>query len=532
MILLPTSKRLGIILLFLLFLNNLCVSQEPVSESIIDIIKSDFYQQKKVDSAHNYIILNGHVVLKDKLTYIYTDSAVINTISNIVECFGHIVIKDGDSIEIKSNYLLYNGKTKDAKLRIKVILTDKISKLTTDSFNYNIKTKQGYYFKKGMLQKKDNRIKSENADYNGITKHILFTQDVVAFNKENKIIADEIWFDQTQDYVQLYKPAVVYLKNKIIITDSAWYNFKAQKGELFNRSIIVDSNYRLIADYMNINDSTTHNYYFGSVFIKTREANSKELHAEHVYSVQNKDYFKAYENLWVKLIENKDTFYLKADTLIGGTIPDLKLDSFVVNRRQDSIPVILDTVKNHILLAYNNVKVFHDSMQATCDSFVYTQHDSVGSMFGSPVIWLNQTQIVGDSIFIWINNRKIEKLHILEHGFIINKLDSSKYYNQLKGNIMDFNFDTNNHLKNGYVTTNSETIYFIQDAFKKFIGLNKASSKNLYLDFENNKPILIKYFIDVEGITYPMFLLPEELQLRGFNWLDSWRPKKWYEIFY
>ena len=498
----------------------------------INIIHADSYIIKKVDSQHDYIILRGNVVLEDKTTIIKTDSAVSNAASNIIECFGNVKIDDGDSIKIRSKYAFYNGQTKDSKLRNDVQLTDKISTVFTDSFDYNFDTKIGQYTQGGKMVRKDMSIKSKIADYNGTNKIITFYEKVLYTQKTNKIIGDELIYNEVSDLVNINKPAVIYQDKRIIITDSAWYNFKNKKGALFKRSIIIDSGYKLFADNMWLDDSSNENFYQGSVFIKTKEDNYKELHSEYMKTNTNKDYLQAYQDAWALIIQNKSKFYLRADTLIVGKITDLKPDSMWYSKRLDTLPFKLDTTKLHYVMAYHNVKMFNDSIQALCDSFFYTQYDSVAGLYGNPIIWLTNTQLTADTMNIWIKNKEIEKLILTEHSFAINSVDTTlRFFNQLKAGFMNFNFDSN-RLYDANMRQNCETIYFLQDNQQRFIGLNKSTSRRLWMRFQNNRPTYIKYIDNIDGKTFPIKNLSVELELRGFHWLEEIRPKKWFDIFY
>jgi lipopolysaccharide assembly outer membrane protein LptD (OstA) len=65
--------------------------------------------------------LLGNVILVQNTTTIYCDSAHLYKKRNSVEAFGHVHIIEGDSIDITGSRLEYDGNTKKAKLRNKVV---------------------------------------------------------------------------------------------------------------------------------------------------------------------------------------------------------------------------------------------------------------------------------------------------------------------------------------------------------------------------------------------------------------------------
>src|SRR6187455_1148572 len=82
--------------------------------------------------------LIGNVVFIQNTTTIYCDSAHFFKGQNKIEAFGKVHITDGDSVDVTSQALTYDGDKKIAYLRKKVVFTKLgIATLHTDFLDYD-----------------------------------------------------------------------------------------------------------------------------------------------------------------------------------------------------------------------------------------------------------------------------------------------------------------------------------------------------------------------------------------------------------
>ena len=68
--------------------------------------------------------------------------------NNYIEAYGDVVLKQGDTINLSSEYLEYNGDSKIAFASGKVILTEPSSILYTDSLYFNRNKQEVFYTNK------------------------------------------------------------------------------------------------------------------------------------------------------------------------------------------------------------------------------------------------------------------------------------------------------------------------------------------------------------------------------------------------
>ena len=94
-------------IVYLVILLSVCsglLAQNAVADSAAKkqmiIIHADRIGFKNVDSLNQFQLLAGKVAIQQDKTLFYCDSAAINTVSNVLESFGHVHINDADSLHI------------------------------------------------------------------------------------------------------------------------------------------------------------------------------------------------------------------------------------------------------------------------------------------------------------------------------------------------------------------------------------------------------------------------------------------------
>src|SRR5207237_1119573 len=111
--------------------------------------------------------------------------------------------------------------------------------------------------------------------------------------------------------------------------------------------------------------------------------------------------------------------------------------------------------------AYYHVRIYSDSMQAVGDSMFYSGQDSVFRLFKQPIVWARESQVTGDTIYLFTQNKKPARLYVFENALTIDKVGAA-YYNQVKGRAINGYFINGNidHLR---AKGNAESIYYAQD---------------------------------------------------------------------
>ncbi len=510
----------------------------------IDIIKADRYNFQQIDSVNQFASLAGNVIVKQDNVLFYADSAVLNRQLNILEAFGNIHINDADSIHTYAQYLRYLGKEKKAFLKTKVRLTDGKGVLTTEELEYDATVKIGTYLKGGKLVNKKSTLTSKEGYYYGDTRDVIFKRNVVMIDPDNKITGDTLQYNTGTEIATFTSPTVVYnIKDKRTIkTREGFYDMKNKKAELYKRSIIEDSSAVFTADDMAFDDSTGLGEFRGNAVYRSKDtAQGFDMIANNIRTNKKNNSMVATQKPLLLIKQGADTIYIAADTLYSAKLSDLTKSRKVPTIRDLSVndssikqkPTIdkaAEDSSDKFFEAYCNVKIFSDSLQAVGDSLFYSLKDSVFRLFKKPIVWAQDNQITGDTIYLYIKNKKPERLYVFENSMAINKVDSSEFFNQLRGTTINALFE-DGKINSMRAKGNAENVYYATDEDKQFIGVNKSSADIIDVFFEDSKPQKVVFLRNLDGTTYPMRTTKKKKKkIRGFKWLEAVRPKSKYEL--
>ncbi|MFM7359044.1 MAG: OstA-like protein [Sediminibacterium sp.] len=510
----------------------------PVADSlnankIVQILSAREIQFLQQDSVHNYTIAVGNVKIRQEKTLFFADSVRVNRYDNSMEAFGNIHINDADSVHTYSQYLNYLGNEKKAFLRKKVRLTDGSGTLTTEELDYQVNQKIGIYRKGGRLINKKTNLTSQEATYYGDTKDVIFTQKVSLVDPEYTIDTDTLQYNTQQETVRISSPTrIIDSSRRIILTKDAFFDRKNKKGFLFQRPQIIDSNYTFTSDEMAINDSTGQSEFRGNAVYRGKDSTEGfDLIANNIKSDKKKVILLATIQPILLVKQRSDTTFISADTLYVARLRDVRkyreVPEVRVPNDADSIGLLKrkqDTTLRYFE-AYPNVRVYSDSLQGVGDSLFYSLEDSVFRFFKSPVVWAKENQILGDTLYLFLKNKKPERLFVYENALAISRVDSTSYFNQLKGNRLNALFD-NGEMYQMTAKGSAENVYYFQDEKKRFISVNKSTCDAIVILLKNNQPQKVSFLNKYEGIAYPMRKAPHELlKLRSFRWLEAIRPK-------
>jgi len=496
------------------------------SGKLIEFLSAETYNIKKQDSM-DFLVLVGHVKVKQGTTFLYGDSIIVNATKNTLEGYGKVHINDADSIHTYADYLNYDGNTKKAKLRKQVKLTDGIGTLTTDSLDYDVAVKIGVYKKGGKLVRNKTVLKSTEGVYYGITRDVIFRNKVSLIDPDNSIFTDTLEYNTYSQLANFISPSKIISGSRLIKTKNGNYNIGTRKGYLYERSSIDDSSYFFIADEMAIDDSLGLGEFRGNALYKSKDSLSFDLIANNIKTNRAKDILLATELPTLMIKQPKDTLYISADTLYSGRLTDLKR---FVPRVRSKEPVLKDSSLNKYFEAFHHVKIYSDSLQGVTDSLFYSLADSTIRLHQRPILWVNQNQISGDTIYMHLNNKKAEQLRVISNALAINPVDSTDYFNQLKGNTMIVDF-IDGKLHQMQTKGNAENIYFATDDEGKFIGVNQSNAQIITIDFNNDEPIKIVFINQLNGKMTPLNEIPKEAQkVNNFKWWLDLKPRTKFDI--
>ena len=636
--------RFGLLCCLLLCINGMYAqkrtapprpSQTSDTVRIVEILKTNRFDFKTIDSATQLQILVGDVQIRQGATLFWADSVVYNEKSNFMQAYGNVHIKESDSVNIYSQYLQYDGNKKLATFRNNVKLSDGNSILYTNEMDYDMNGKVGTYRNGGRIESKQTTLTSKGGFYYADIKDIYFIGDVKMSDPEVALASDSLLYNTSSQVATFIAPTTIKTGKSIINTREGYYDLKLKQAKFGRRSRMQDSTSTMIADDFAFDDKTGFGEAKGNVQYKDT-AQGALLFANRVFFNKEKKNFLATEKPVMVVVQKSDSVYIAADTIYSGLMQDLAkmkngyitafdtlkgkqvlqvdsirsndstiivttdsvkiiADSISAVQQKDSIaaqvifppvlekptplqvkdsvittkpPVVSDepaivqpdsikipladsnlvavvdtTIKKRIrpkeetdtirfITAFRNVRIFNDSLQATSDSLFYSGVDSVFELYHNPVAWSKGSQVSGDTIFVFTENKKPRRMYVFENGLLVqNVKETAEFFNQIKGRTINAYF-IDGQLDFVRAKGTAESIYYAQDDDSAYVGMNRTTADMIDMFFKNRSPQKIKFTSSVKGTTFPIRQLPnDQKKLSNFQWLESKRPKSKLELF-
>lgn len=504
----------------------------------IVIISADKYHFEDKDTIGKFVSLVGHAKVKQEKTLFEADSIVLNQKDNILEAFGNVHINDADTVNTYSQYLKYLGKEKKAYLNKDVKLTDGKGILTTNDLEYDTQFKIGKYNNGGKVVNKKTVITSKEGYYYGETGDVYFKLGVNLKDPEFKITTDTLLYNTNKELATFVCPTTIVNGKKTVKTSDGFYEMKKKKANFGKRPFVDDSTYTFTADQMAFDDSTGLGEAQGNAVYRSKDSvGGYDIIANNIKLNNKSNAFLATQKPILFIKQEKDTIYVSADTLYSAKISELKKNRIVPFIRDtiklDTIKVRFaktDSAHDRFFEAYYHVKIYSDSLQAVGDSLFYSLEDSTFRLFKNPVAWAQENQISGDTIYLYLENKRPQRLKVFENALAVSK-EYKDYFNQVRGNTMYAFFEKG---KIHFMRTKgspAENIYYAKDDNKKFVGVNKCSSDLIEIFFDDGKPQRVRFINNLEGTMYPLQQVNhKELRVRKFKWLEDIRPKSKFDI--
>ncbi|MBN8879896.1 MAG: hypothetical protein J0I32_20295 [Sphingobacteriales bacterium] len=538
------SRPLLSLLLTLFLLTGYCsMAQEPVPSTapagdttqkveILNYTKRLTFQT--VNDTTKLTIISGDVKLRQGNTLFYCDSCVMNNNANTFEAWGkgkQVHINDSDTANIYSNHLLYYTQKKLAYLDGNVKMTDGKGVLTTPNLEYDMETNIGIYKNGGKVVNDKTVLTSQEGWYYADMKDVYFKKNVKLKDPAYDIITDSLLYNtQSKTTRFIAQTLITDTSGREITTKEGFYNQEAKQAEFGRRPIIKDKKTTIIANTVSQNDSM---YKAEGNAIVIDSANGTTIIGGLIYQNKKTEAILATRRPLMILKQENDSTLVAADTLFSAKLTDrFGMDSIIVDTVKGIKMAAMDPKgsSNRYFEAYRNVRIFNDSLQAVGDSLFYSFKDSVFRLYKDPVVWAQQNQVTGDTIYLYTKNKKADKVEAFENGFMVNRLDA-EIYNQIKSTRIDGWFVDGN-IDSVRAKGFAECIYYIQDEDSAYTGINESHCDIIDIYFEQKELDKVVFRSSVTGTIWPMRQkTPGEMKLPNFRWLEERRPKTKYEMY-
>ena len=469
----------------------------------------------------------GNAVFQQGTDTLYCDSLYDNVLTRLIEAFGHVHIVQLGGTQGYSDYLRYISSTKMAFMKGKVTLTDGKNRLWCDELTYDLGNKVGTYDHKGTLQADSTTVFSQAGEYNVRSKDARFKGNVIVTDPQYHTRSADMGYNTETKLTRFFDSSIVVGDSgrSLLQTTNGTYDSHNSIAHFESHSSIWYQGQYIEGDTLDYNKPTGYGYAYGHV-IALDTAHHSTMYCGKAKYNQKKRIMWSLEKPLLVQVKGIDTIYMRADTFYSAPIPKsmlapLKKDSLsrikaiadsgrslknaaaAVNRTvakidsaflqneapgqqksgitntankgknkkgknkavQAAITATLDTAADTTaplyFTGYHHVRIYSDSLQGVCDSIVYTQSDSTIRMIYNPIVWSRNSQITGDTILLLLDSNKLKTLYVPNNAFVVSlaATERAKLYDQVQGRTLK-GFFTNNAITSMIVYPYAEVIYY------------------------------------------------------------------------
>ncbi|MEN1784249.1 MAG: OstA-like protein [Bacteroidota bacterium] len=428
---------------------------------------------------------------------LWCDLAVFYAQDNKLKAIGNVRLQQGDSVEMNSGKLDYDGNTKIARAWENVDLTDGQMTLTTDTLYFDREKQESFYKSGGKVVDSVNVLTSIIGTYFMEIEKVRFRRKVHIDNPEYTIDSEQLNYYRTSKNAYMYGPSTIVGEEYTIYCERGFYDTKVEKGYGV-KNTRIDYNDRIIeGDSVYFDKASSFASATNNITV-TDTVNKGVIRAHYAEVFKEKDSVFATKRAVAINIVEQDSLFIHGDTLM-----------------------ITGPPEDRNLRAFRNAKFFKTDMSGKCDSIHSFEKTGRTKLITNPILWNVDNQMTGDSIHLLSNleTEKLDSLLVIDNAFIISLDTISKTgYNQAKGQDLFGKF-IDNELKIVDLIKNTEVIYYMYNDDSELIGIDKTICSKIRLELANNDIEDITFFVDPDGDIFPDKDLPmESRKLKGFIW--------------
>ena len=430
--------------------------------------------------------------------------------------FQDSVLVVSDSFNLKADSMAFFTQERRVRFLGPTIVYNDTSRLYAENGYYLINEQEALFYNSAQFESDSTLGSADSIYFFGNEGRYIMIGNAYLDQGTQTATAQKIIYEEKEGLLYLYGSAEVVGDDVNATGDSLIYNTDTRSVRSRGRSRVERTDFTLQSDFMDYNDDTQQGVASGNVIWEDSSGMKRILTDSLEYSSDGQT-ARALSLHQRPLLEwsneEGDTLKLISDTLLTYRT--------IVSRRDTTGLLVSDTTQD--FSAYHQVAIIREDFHGRADSLAYKESDSLIVLYGNPILWMDTTQLSGDTIFISIREGEIRDVLIKGNGFIITSPDSI-FFNQIKGRTITAWFEDGDLYKTD-VEGNAESIYFPLDEAGAYIAMNKIICSRIEMTFENSAVTGVSFLEKPTGDLISMKEVNAENSiLKGYQNLGHLRP--------
>lgn len=467
--------------------------------------------------------LRGNVRLRQENTLLRAQQVVERFDSNVITLSGKVwMVQNGDTLT--ADQIVYNAINKQAKATGNIRVSNGQTRIFTTSGDYDAQTKLVHFTTGARILDSTAVITAKMGRFSNQDKWGNFEGDVKLVDGKTILTAAKGSYNTTYKWGEFEGNVRLIDENIELKSSKGVYYRDLQEAFFYGNVVLKHPDFQLKADSVTHNRKTDISFARGNVYLerfdKESEKNNTSVARTFLFG---RSLYHTNKTKTSVLRGNPLVIRLKSKKENQAVLDTLFMASRMIETNEPS-------AGQQIILARGQTRIRQGSFAARSDSLRYeksetsTQFRESIRLFKAPLVWSRDSQISGDTLRLNLKEGKPDTLFVFGRAFVA-KLDSVlNKINQLKGKKL-VGFFKEDTLRTVTISPQAEAIYFTKDELNKLSQGIELKSDWLYLTFENENIKTLDAF-KPDGTIYEAEIIPENLQLNGFNWQPEERPKK------
>lgn len=405
------------------------------------------------------------------------------------------------------------------------------------------------------LRQEDTRLWSERAVQYLDRREILFIGDVLVVERGDTLRADSVLYNRATKVGRASGNVRLSDGDVLVTAPSGLYFTREKRAEFTDGVRLIDSTAVLSSAAGEYWSDEKRAEFFGDVRLDEERTH---LEADTVTYHRETDVSIARGRVFIERLGEEDG--AEADSLTRTLLlgeyaynedstaySRIEGEPLLIQLRQDSVGAEVDTLLIRAavlessrsdslrrLIALDSVRIWQRELAAVADSVVYDRLElaSTGDssreevrLYGSPIAWLQQNQVSGDTMLVKARNNLVDSLFVRSEAFVARPDSAQQRIDQLRGRNLEANFEDDS-LRTMSIGPQAEAINFRTDERGGPSGAVRMSADRITFQFEGDEVRRIAAVRGTEGTYYPERRLPDQLELQGFLWVPERMPTK------
>jgi lipopolysaccharide export system protein LptA len=287
----------------------------------------------------------------------------------------------------------------------------------------------------------------------------------------------------------------------VLTARSGKYNIETREAEFWENVVVNDPSGIVYADHLVYRRDDKYSTARGNVRVIDPDEGSTVYGGYLVY-----DNISGYSSM------EESPVLVQIDTTETGILDTLIL----VGTRMESFR---DTIRTFV--ASEAVEMLRSDLAAKGQKAVYILDADELSLTGTPILWYQNNQVIGDSIHVTLEERVLRKLEVFRQTFTVSLSDERfpERFNQLTGTNLTMLF-SNDQLEQVDVAGQATSVYYVYEESEPN-GVNHVSGDHIRVSFVDGEIHELKITGGIEGKYYPENLVrgnEAAYNLPGFIW--------------